>query len=132
MGDEHDPARLYDLTAARTSRVVLASYSDEELERFVGRAGLRRQTEHTLTTLDELRAEIDQVRARGYALDREENVPGVICVAAPVRDHTGIVKYGVSISSITLEHTVEQIEAFADEAIATADAISEALGYTMR
>jgi DNA-binding IclR family transcriptional regulator len=53
-------------------------------------------------------------------------------VAAPIRDHTGTVKYGVSISSITLEHTVEQIEAFADEAIATADAISEALGYTMR
>ena len=118
--------------SAGIGKVVLASYTDEELERFVGRAGLRRQTEHTLTTLVELRAEIDQVRARGYALDREENVPGVICVAAPVRDHTGTVKYGVSISSITLEHTVEQIEAFADEAIATADAVSAALGYAVR
>jgi DNA-binding IclR family transcriptional regulator len=46
------------------------------------------------------------VRELGYALDREENVPGVVCVAAPIRDHTGTITYGLSISTLTLEHTV--------------------------
>lgn len=52
-----------------------------------------------------------------------------MCVAAPVRDHTGSVRYGVSISTITLEHSDAQVEAMSADAIATADAISEALGY---
>ncbi|MBO1752463.1 IclR family transcriptional regulator [Actinotalea sp. BY-33] len=110
-------------------KAVLAGYTDDELERFVVRAGLPRRTEHTLTTIEELRAEIEQVRRCGYSLDREENVPGVACVAAPIRDHTGTVKYGLSISTITLEHTLEQVEAMHEAATRTADRISTALGY---
>ena len=92
-------------------KVVLGSQADDELERFVARAGLPPRTEHTITTLEGLRAEIAAVRRLGYALDREENVPGLGCVAAPIRDHTGTVKYGISISTLLLEHTIEQIEA---------------------
>ena len=110
-------------------KAILASFTDDELERFVARAGLPGRTDRTITTIERLREEIAEVRRTGYALDREENVPGVICVAAPIRDHTGNVRYGVSISTITLEHTEEQIEAMSGDAIATADAISEALGY---
>ena len=57
--------------------------------------------------------EVADLRRRGYALDREENVPGLGCVAAPMRDLTGTVKYPISISTLTLEHTVDQIEAMA-------------------
>ena len=110
-------------------KVVLSDYTDDQLERYVGRAGLPRRTEHTITTLAALRAEIADVRRCGYALDREENVPGLSCVAAPVRDLTGTVKYGISISTLTLEHTFEQIEAMAPLAVQTADRISAALGY---
>jgi DNA-binding IclR family transcriptional regulator len=110
-------------------KVVLSDYTDDELERFVARAGLPPRTVHTLTTLDDLRAEIDVVRRAGYALDREENVPGLGCVAAPVRDLTGTVKYGISVSTLLLEHTLEQIEAMSSMAVETADQISAALGY---
>jgi DNA-binding IclR family transcriptional regulator len=111
-------------------KVVLSGYTDEALERFVARAGLPARTPHTITTLDALRAEVARVRQLGYALDREENVPGVGCVAAPIRDHTGQIRYGLSISTLTLEHTTEQIEAMAQLAIETADRISAALGHT--
>ena len=110
-------------------KVVLSSYTDEELERFVARAGLRPRTEHTITTLKELQAEIGLVRRLGYALDREENVPGLGCVAAPIRDLTGTVKYGISISTLLLEHTLEEIEAMSWLAVETADQISAALGH---
>jgi len=111
-------------------KTVLSGYTDEGLERFVARAGLPYRTERTITTLEGLRAEIAEVRRLGYALDREENVPGVGCVAAPIRDHTGTIKYGLSISTLTLEHTAAQIEAMAGLAIETADRISAALGWT--
>jgi DNA-binding IclR family transcriptional regulator len=110
-------------------KVVLADRSDGDLGRFVARAGLPPRTEHTITNLDGLRAEIESVRSHGYALDREENVPGLSCVAAPIRDLTGRVKYGISISTLTLEHTYEQIEAMAPMATETADKISAALGH---
>ena len=110
-------------------KVVLCDYTGDELERFVARAGLPRCTARTITTLAALRAEIGDVRRLGYALDCEENVPGLGCVAAPVRDLTGAVKYGISISTLTLEHTFEQIEAMAPLAVHTADRISAALGY---
>lgn len=110
-------------------KVVLSGYTEDGLERFVARAGLPPRTEHTITTIEGLRSEISSVRRLGYALDREENVPGVACVAAPIRDHTGTIKYGLSISTITLEHTLEQIEEMSALAVATADKISAALGY---
>ena len=109
--------------------MVLGSRGDDELERFVIRAGLPARTEHTITTLKGLRKEIGTVRRLGYALDREENVPGLGCVAAPIRDHTGTVKYGLSISTLLIEHSVEQIEAMSTLAVETADKISAALGY---
>jgi DNA-binding IclR family transcriptional regulator len=110
-------------------KVVLSGYSDDELERFVARAGLPRRTEHTLTTLAALRAEVALVRERGYGFDLEENVPGVVCVAAPIRDHTGTIKYGVSVSTLTLEYSPAQLEAMAPAVVAAAAAISTALGH---
>jgi DNA-binding IclR family transcriptional regulator len=117
------------LHSSGIGKAVLSGYTDDSIGRFVARAGLPYRTEHTITTLDALRAEIATVRELGYALDREENVPGVVCVAAPIRDHTGTITYGLSISTLTLEHTVEQVEAMAPMAIETADRISVALGY---
>jgi DNA-binding IclR family transcriptional regulator len=110
-------------------KVVLASKADDELELFVARAGLPARTEHTITTLAGLRSEIADVRRAGYALDRQENVSGLGCVAAPIRDHTGTVKYGISISTLLIEHTPEQIEAMSGLAVGAADQISAALGY---
>ena len=110
-------------------KVVLADRADDDLERFVARAGLPSRTRHTITSLDGLRAEIADVRSHGYALDREENVPGLGCVAAPIRDLTGTVRYGISISTLTLEHSYEQIEAMASMAVESADKISAALGH---
>lgn len=43
---------------------------------------------------------------------------------------TGTIKYGISISTITVEHTLEQVEAMSEAALRTADQISRALGYT--
>src|SRR5664279_5083506 len=109
-------------------KVVLGSWADDELERFVARAGLPARTEHTITSLEGLRTEIADVRRLGYALDREENVAGLGCVAAPIRDHTGTVKYGISITTLLIEHTVGQIEAMSALAVSSADKISAALG----
>lgn len=111
-------------------KVVLSGFTDEGLAHYATRTGLAPRTEHTITDLETLRRAVATVRERGFAEDDEENVPGVRCVAAPVRDHTGTIKYGLSISTLKLEHTAEQVAAMAPYATEAADKISAALGYT--
>ena len=111
-------------------KVVLAARGDDEIQRFVARSGLPRRTERTITQLSDLQAELARVRQRGYAFDLEENVPGIVCVAAPVYDHTGTVTYGVSISTLAVECSPEQLEAHAPAVVETAGLISAALGHT--
>lgn len=55
-------------------------------------------TEHTLTSADAFREELALIRGRGYAEDREEHEERIFCLAAPVRDHTGSVIAGLSVS----------------------------------
>ena len=51
---------------------------------WVGERELPRRTDHTLTSAEALAAELSTTRARGYAVDDQENEPGVVCVAVPV------------------------------------------------
>jgi DNA-binding IclR family transcriptional regulator len=63
---------------------VLLAFSPRQ-ERAAALAGpLPRRTERSLGTLDALNRELDAIRERGYALDREEAAVGVSCVAVPI------------------------------------------------
>jgi DNA-binding IclR family transcriptional regulator len=53
--------------------------------------GLRRRTEASLATPAALEAAIVSIRNSGYATDRDETVPGVACVAAPIRNFDEVV-----------------------------------------
>jgi DNA-binding IclR family transcriptional regulator len=53
--------------------------------------GLRRRTEASLATPSALEAAIVSIRDSGYATDRDEAVPGVACVAAPIRNFDEVV-----------------------------------------
>lgn len=48
--------------------------------------GMPRATEHTLTTLSALKADLEKTRARGYAIDDQESMLGGFCVAVPILD----------------------------------------------
>lgn len=72
-------------------KALLAYVSDEELLARYSSRKLPRFTEHTITDLGVLRAELARVRTEGFAVDQEEHEPGVKCVAVPTFNHKGIV-----------------------------------------
>ncbi|WP_345752125.1 IclR family transcriptional regulator [Microbacterium rhizophilus] len=109
-------------------KVVMASWPAAQVAEFAARVGLPPRTNATITTLDALDAELRRVRERGFATDLGENELGTVCVSAGIRDHTGAVTHGLSISSIALEHPGTSIEQFADAAVAAADEISRLIG----
>ncbi|MEC5148542.1 IclR family transcriptional regulator [Cryobacterium sp. GrIS_2_6] len=110
-------------------KVILASYPDDTVDRIIASAGLARITDASITDPDAFRREIAGVRSRGTARDRGENVPGIACIAAPLFDHAGTVRYGLSVSTLSIEHSDEQIEAMSGPLLKAAAAISQALGY---
>ena len=87
-----------------------------------------RRTPRTLVSADELRAELDRVRERGFAIDDEENERNIRCVGAAVRDHSGAATHAISVSALTLEVSFEDALALGPRVVTAADALSEALG----
>jgi len=65
-------------------KAILAALDPAEVHQIVARQGLRRFTPHSIATVEELERDMELIRARGYALDREENELGVMCAAAAI------------------------------------------------
>jgi DNA-binding IclR family transcriptional regulator len=60
--------------------------------------GLRACTSSTITDLYRLRRELQDVRERGWAIDREELMVGVVSLAAPIEDRRGLTVGAIGIS----------------------------------
>ena len=72
--------------ATALGKALLAQLDEERLATLLPNP-LPRLTPHTLTDPDALRADLAATRAAGYAVDREENSEGIICVAVAVPPH---------------------------------------------
>ena len=91
---EYGPLAPLHVTA--TGKTYLAAQSRLELERYI-RGGLAALTGSSITSREQLLAEIDRVRKAGYALNREEMVDGVAACAVPVYDSAGKIAGSVAI-----------------------------------
>ena len=74
----------FPLHASASGKVLLATYDDERLERFLDEP-LARFTPSTITTAEELRAELEHVREQRYAVSRDEEEEGLSGISAGIR-----------------------------------------------
>lgn len=63
---------------------MLAHLPEERIDEIIERRGLPKKTDKTLTDRESLMAELERTRERGYAIDDEENILGLRCIAAPI------------------------------------------------
>ncbi|MGH3171282.1 MAG: IclR family transcriptional regulator [Trebonia sp.] len=70
-------------TCTGIGKAMLAFGSEEEVAGALS-APLRRRTANSLRSPEQVRRELDAIRDRGYAFDREEAAEGLACVAVPV------------------------------------------------
>lgn len=79
-----------------SGKLFLAQMPARQRQRLLEQVPLDQYTSKTITNLEALEREIDNVKRDGYALDNEEFLPGLICVAVLVpasegrRSNTGI------------------------------------------
>ena len=110
-------------------KVLLAHMTPAERRQLLAAHPLERRTPKTITSLRRLEVEVTAVMKRGYAVDNEELNTGVMCVAAPIRDHAGVVVAAISLSLLKARVTEARLEKIAQEVIRTAAIISGAMGY---
>lgn len=79
-------------------KAILAVLPSDELERLLAGVELKPYTRNTITEMHRLREQLQEVRRRGYAIDDEEIVDGLRCVAAPIFNHTGSCVAALSLS----------------------------------
>ncbi len=72
-----------------SGKCFMASMAPRARRAFVSSLNLEGLTDKTLTDPDALLMELEDIRAQGYSLDREEFVEGMIAIAVPVTDDQG-------------------------------------------
>jgi len=95
--NREEPDRYLHYSA--TGKSMLAGFSEEKIDRIVEEHGLDARTEKTITDVDELHAELEEIRERGFALNDEEQVKGLRAVGAAITDQSGEVVGSISLSA---------------------------------
>ncbi len=106
-------------------KLFLTADESRNVKAYATRTGLAGHTRNSITDIVRLERELALVRARGYARDNEELELGVRCIAAGIRDDTGRLVAGLSISAPADFVQDDWI----DQLCRTAGQISSALGY---
>jgi len=86
------------LHATSIGKVLISELPDEELNKLLGSTPLEAFTPGTITTLDDLKVEIEKVRVQGFAIDNEELFQGLVCIAMPIRDYDNKIVAALSVS----------------------------------
>src|SRR5579862_4742388 len=79
-------------------KAMLAFMPEKEVEAILDRHPLIKRTPRTITQKKHFLEHLASVRESCIALDLEENLTGVVCVASPIHDQSGRVIAGISIS----------------------------------
>lgn len=73
-------------------KLLVAWLPEREREGLIGRTRFERQTPRTIASAAGFRREMTRIRSTGFAIDNEEHIKGIRCVATAVRDHSGEVR----------------------------------------
>ncbi len=106
-------------------KAMLAFLDDDALEAALDQQSYHRFTASTLGSAEQLRRELDEIRKRGHAFDREEHEPGIICLAVPILSGTGRMKGALSVTVPTSRMTLEGLEKLAPDLKKTAAKIGQ-------
>ncbi|MEP3045857.1 MAG: IclR family transcriptional regulator [Roseibium sp.] len=108
-------------------KTLMAHMDNAHLNRFLKGRDLVRQTSKSITSRDNLAAELTKIKEQGWALDDEERFIGMRCIAAPVFDTLGNAIAGISISGPSVRFPDDHLQHLADKVQDAADKITKSL-----
>jgi len=109
-------------------KALLACMPSGEARALLARRELVRRTPRTLVSWPEIRAELDRVREREFAIDDEENERNIRCVGSAIRDHGGTATHAISVSALTVELSFDGALELGPRVVRAARDVSAAVG----
>ncbi|WP_404404985.1 IclR family transcriptional regulator [Pelagibacterium halotolerans] len=111
-------------------KAILASYPKADVDAVIKRFGMRKSTGNTITDRKRLDDDLTATRARGYAIDDEEYVLGLRCVAAVVYSANAEALCAISVSGLSARVTEERLETLGRLVAEAAQELTGLLGGT--
>ncbi len=124
------PGRQLPFHCTALGKVLTCELSEEQIDALIAKHGMPRYTADTITDPEALTTELEKVRTEGVARDRNEFIEGDNCSAAAVRDRNGSIIAAISVSALTSNMSVAEIEEAIPHLKDTAARISYVMGYT--
>lgn len=110
-------------------KCVLAYKPPSYVKQVLDEQELAKHTPRTITDRENLTIELELIRQRGYAIDDEEVVLGVRCVAVPIFNYNGQVNHSIGVSGPKAHMTQTRLEEYIKKMMKYGSQISEELGY---
>lgn len=117
------------LFCSATGKAILAFLPEAEATRILTAAPRRKLTPGTKVELSQILADLETVRAGGVAFSREEALPGITAIAAPVLSGEGRPVAALSVAVPTLRLSPEREAAIVFGVSKYAGRLSAALGW---
>jgi IclR family transcriptional regulator, acetate operon repressor len=117
------------LYASASGKLFLAYSQKRQRDRLLTSAPLIAHTKNTLTTLRELENEFAKIRRLGYAVDDEEYLPGICCLAVPILNDQDRVIAAVSAHGPTTRMNAEQAVEFLPTLKEAAEQVAQTLDW---
>jgi len=119
--------------ATALGKVLLAFLPDETKRQALKKILLEQSpiafTANTITTTNELTAELASIKKRGFAIDREEFEIGLTCVAIPILNQDNEVIASLSAAGPTKRFEEDQVAHYVQILRQGADAIQSKIGF---
>lgn len=124
----HTPLGVREMPhTSSAGKAMLAAMPAERVQQIVGDSGLAARTPKSITSLAELTADLEVTRQRGFAIDDEEDDPGVFCIGAAFYRFGPEPAGAVSATGIKQDRARRHIEALGRAVRAAADEITHLL-----
>ncbi len=120
------------LYAGASPKILLAYLPEAEQERIIRTMEFEPFTENSIRDPGELRRRLREIRRQGYVVDEEDYERGVYAIGAPVRDSSGQVIAGISITTPETRYSLERRKELIALVIEAGRKLSEKLGYDGR
>lgn len=109
--DDNAPTGAYfHLHTTATGKSILSQFSEDTINGIIERRGLSKSTEKTITSKEELLAELQETRERGYSINRGEHYTGVCAIGTPILNGSEEVLGAISISGPLSRISEDRIE----------------------
>lgn len=98
------------LHTVAAGKAILAHYPEERVDFIIDRWGLPKKTEETITSRESLKEELEEIRNKGYAVNRGEDWEGVYAIAQVAKKPSGTVLGAFSIGGPAFRTKKQEFE----------------------